>query len=388
MTLSDIRLLIVDDETVFRNNLAKLLHRRGIPCQQAADGRSCLDVFENHPPDVLVLDVKLPGLGGIEVLQRIRKKGYATEVILLTGEATTQGGVEGIKAGAFDYLAKPIEIEHLITKVTQAYDKIQRLSAQKKEADFRKKVEKRMMAAERLAALGTLAAGVAHEINNPLAIINEAAGWIGMLLKKDELSRVPYRRDFENALEKIDKSIERAKMITHQLLGMVKNHDETHTRVDVTELVEEAIQLVTRFAKKKRIAIALFAGSGRIEIISDPNQLRQVLINLLSNAIDAEPPSGTIRVSLEQKKNEVTIAVQDNGHGIPKEQAGKVFDPFFTTKAPGQGTGLGLFVSRRIVERLCGQIEFKSQIGRGTTFYVSLPTKTTGFIDSGDPGVE
>jgi signal transduction histidine kinase len=327
--------------------------------------------------DVVVLDVKLPDLSGIQVLKQIREKAYAAEVILLTGDATTEGGVEGIKAGAFDYLSKPIEVEHLITKISQAYDKIQHLKAQKKEAAFRKKVEDQMVATERLAALGTLAAGVGHEINNPLAIINESAGWIRLLMQKPELKHVPYRMDIENALQKIDKSIERAKHITHQLLGIVKNHDVLISPVDMPELVKESIQLVSRYADSKGVAIKFASDPDPVEIMTDPYQLRQVLINLLTNAIHAEHESGVIHVWLARKKQEIVITVQDNGIGIPKENKDKIFDPFFTTKNQGEGTGLGLFVTRKIVERIHGHIEFQSSVGRGTTFYVRLPVKTT-----------
>jgi two-component system NtrC family sensor kinase len=379
MTLSNIKLLIVDDETAFRKNLAKLLHKRGISSEQAGDGLACLSFLENNRIDVVVLDVKMPGLNGIQVLRQLKEKDYSAEIILLTGEATTEGGVEGIKAGAFDYLSKPVEIEHLITKIKQAYEKILLHEEQKKEAEFRKKVEQQMMATERLAALGTLAVGVAHEINNPLAIINESAGWIHLLLQKTELKDIPYRKEVENALQKIEKSIDRAKHITHQLLGIVKNNEDLLTPVDMHELLKEAIHLVSRLADKKRITIDFETDSDDITIMSDPYKLRQVLINLLSNAIYAEHEYGKISVLLLRKGHEILITVQDHGPGIPKENKEKVFDPFFTTKKPGEGTGLGLFVTRRIVEQLKGQIEFKSEIGHGTTFFVRLPKTKTGF---------
>jgi two-component system NtrC family sensor kinase len=151
----------------------------------------------------------------------IKKHHHETEVILLTGNANTQDGVEGIKSGAFDYLTKPVEFEHLLGKIVQAYDKILSDREQKAAKEYKARIEQQMIATERLAALGTLAAGVAHEINNPLAIINESAGYLKTVLQKKELAEIPHRASFDKALEKIETSVKRARTITHQLLADV-----------------------------------------------------------------------------------------------------------------------------------------------------------------------
>jgi signal transduction histidine kinase len=381
MTPKHIKLLLVDDETEFRKSLSKLLMKKGIPVEQAEDGNTCLALLAIHSIDVVVLDVKLPDMSGLEVLREIKARAYPVEIILLTGEASTQGGVEGIKAGAFDYLSKPVDIEHLVTKITQAYEKMLAASEQQRIAAFRKKVEKQMMATERLASLGTLAAGVAHEINNPLAIINESAGWIRLLLQKSESVNFPYKNDIEHALKKIEKSIDRAKHVTHQMLGLVKNHDGDFIPVKPAELVREAIQLVSPLAGKKGVCVRFGDRAEDLEISTDPYQLRQLLINLLSNAVHAEHPGGTVTVALQREPRAVVLSVQDTGPGIPGENRVKIFDPFFTTKKPGEGTGLGLFVSRRIAERIRGEIDFESHVGRGTTFFVRLPLEAQGLIN-------
>jgi len=371
--IKEIRLLLVDDETHFRNVLARRLQKRGLAALQAGDGKECLAVLADNPMDVVVLDVKMPGMNGIDVLNRIKERYLKTEVILLTGHAATEDGVEGIKSGAFDYLTKPVEFEHLLGKIIQAYDKILAEEEKQKAAEYKARIEQQMIATERLAALGTLAAGVAHEINNPLAIINESAGYLSQLLEKKELADMPRKEVFEKALLKIENSVKRARTITHQLLGSVGKTESVLVEVDVGELVSETIQLVHKDAKDKNITI-IFQGADDLKAIwVDPNKVRQILINLMSNAIHATPAQDTISIQVENIDGGISIAVKDTGVGIPKENLEKIFEPFFSTKAPGEGTGLGLFVTRQIVEKLGGSLDVVSRVGHGTQFMVRLP---------------
>jgi len=370
-----IRLLLVDDEEHFRSTLAKRLGKRGITARQAASGEACLEILVHEPQDVVVLDVKMPGLSGIETLNRIKETYAATEVILLTGHAATRDGVEGIKSGAFDYLAKPVEFDHLLGKIIQAYDKILSAKREKEAARYRARVKQQMIATERLAALGTLAAGVAHEINNPLAIINEAAGYLTLLLKKKELMGMAHKAAFEKALQKIDASVDRARSITHQLLGSVRKSEAILDNVNPVELVEETVQLIRREARDRDIRIDQRAAPGLKTIWVDPNQLRQVLINLLSNAIQASSPGSSIRVELKPHPEGISIAVADTGEGIPREHLEKIFEPFFSTKAPGEGTGLGLFVTRELIEKMSGNLKVDSRLGHGTRFTVQIPNQ-------------
>ena len=371
--MHNIRLLLVDDEDDFRQTLAKRLTKKGIPPEQAENGEKALSILENKRMDVVVLDVKMPGMDGIEALHHIKKKYPKTEVIFLTGHAATQDGVQGIKTGAFDYLSKPIEFEHLFGKIKQAYEKIEREEEKLKEAEFREHMEVQMVTTEKLASLGTLAAGVAHEINNPLAIINESAGWLKLIINKEEMAQMSRKQDFEKALNKIEKGVMRAKRITHQLLGFARKDDSVFAEVNLMELVEEGINLVNMEAVYKNIEIVREIAPDKNTIWSDPSQLRQVLINLLTNAIHATNVGGKITTKLEAMDETITLIVQDTGQGIPKENLNKIFEPFFSTKPPGEGTGLGLFVTRGIVEKLGGTIKVTSKLGHGASFYITLP---------------
>ena len=380
--MNELKLLLVDDESDFRQALVRRFGRRGLNPEQAGNGPECLAILAEHSVDVVVMDIKMPGMTGIEVLAQIKEKHPRIEVILLTGHASTQDGVDGIKSGAFDYLTKPIEFDHLLSKIRQAYEKIQREEERRKEAEFRVKMEQQMVAAERLASLGTLAVGVAHEINNPLAIIRESAGWLALLLKRKELAELPLRKDFELALQKIEKGVDRAKRITHQLLGFVRKQDSSFSHVNLPELVDETIGLVKKEALHKGIAVELKVESTAGSIWSDPYQLRQVLLNLLTNAVHATGKGGSITVSIESTGGGVQLTIRDTGTGIPRENLKHIFEPFFSTKNPGEGTGLGLFVTRGILGRLGGHIDVESSLGQGATFRVWLPQRHEPQTDS------
>jgi two-component system, NtrC family, sensor kinase len=384
--MQNIRLLLVDDETSFLNTIAKRMKKRGIHAELATSGEQCLSILETKPIDVVVSDVKMPGMDGISLLKQIKKKYCDTEVIFLTGQASTQDGVEGIKTGAFDYLTKPIELEHLLGKIQQAFDKILYKHEKKREAEYRAKLEQQMIVTERLASIGTLATGVAHEINNPLAIIKEAAGYMGQLLKKKEAEDFAYKKQFELGISKVETGIDRARRITHKLLGFVKKNESISSDVDVKELLNEVFELLQREALFKDIQMVSKTGDASFIIRTDPYQLRQVLLNLVANAIHATGTHGTITVSLRQDgDNMVVITVMDTGEGIAKENLKKIFDPFFSTKSPGQGTGLGLFVSNNIMRKLGGTIDVESRLGQGTTFFVRIPRQINVELPEADP---
>jgi signal transduction histidine kinase len=370
---TQIRLLLVDDEADFRSTLIKRLQKRGIGALQAASGQEALEILNRRDVDVVILDVKMPGVDGMEVLHIIKERYPQTEVILLTGHAETRGGVEGIKSGAFDYLSKPVEFDHLLEKIKQALEKKQRLEERQREAEYKERIEQQMIVTERLAALGTLAAGIAHEINNPLAIINEAAGVLTSVLQKPEAAEIPRRETFEKALEKIETAVKRARAITHQLLGDVRQQEPMPTQIRMDELVDETIQLVRKEAADRHIAVTRETPANPQTVWIDPNPIRQILINLLTNALHATDAGGRITLRIDKEADGLALSVSDTGKGIPKEHMDKIFEPFFSDKPPGQGTGLGLFVTREIVDKLGGRIDVRSQVGAGTTLTVHIP---------------
>jgi len=371
-----IRVLLVDDEDNYRNAIARRLERRNMVVSQAPNGTSCLEYLGGNETDVVVLDMKMPGMSGMETFKSIRKYHPGLKVIFLTGNADLTEGVEGIKAGAFDYLAKPVEIDHLAGKIRQAWE-LKRLEvARERDKIFRRRLEKRMIHTQRLASLGTMSTGIAHEINNPLAIIKESTGFMRMVI--EDSGQIPEKEMLFKGLEKIEKSVDRARRITHQLLGYVRKHGHELTPVDIRGLTEDTVALIKQKTQAKKVSVQWESESEQEMLMhTDPFQVRQVLINLLENAVDAVDINGEIRLALYRKEQSVCLKVRDNGSGILPENMEKIFDPFFTTKPNvsenESGTGLGLFVVHKIMTGLSGSIHVESEPGHGATFTICLP---------------
>ena len=198
------------------------------------------------------------------------------------------------------------------------------------------------------------------------------------MFAKDELKAMPRHADFVKALDKVEKSVERAGRITHQLLGFVGKCESSVSQVNLAELAAEAIQLISHEVQNKDIQIIRQMAPSLDSIWSDAYQIRQVLLNLLTNAMQAVNSEGTITIAVEDFDDSQVITVSDTGPGIARENLDKIFEPFFSTKSPGRGTGLGLFVSRGIIEKLGGTLEVASQIGRGARFSIRLPKHLNG----------
>jgi two-component system NtrC family sensor kinase len=227
-----------------------------------------------------------------------------------------------------------------------------------------------------MAALGKLAAGIAHEVNNPLAVIKEKVGWLRDLLSEEDIAKSENYQEFEDAVRKIDHHVERAKKVTHRLLGFARRMEPIQEKVELNRLLDETIEFLRNEAHYRNIQILTQYSPDLPQIVSDTAQLQQVFLNLLNNAIDAIGKDGEIRVetSLNPKDRNIVIVIKDNGPGIPNEVLNRIFDPFFTTKEVGKGTGLGLSISYSIVEKLGGRIMVASQEGQGTTFTIYLPS--------------
>jgi two-component system NtrC family sensor kinase len=226
----------------------------------------------------------------------------------------------------------------------------------------------------KLASVGELAAGIAHEINNPVAIMVEEAGWIEDLLEEEDLKEGENLTEFQRALRQIRSQGGRCKDITHKLLSFARKTDSRVLEVDLNELVREVVSLSEQRAKFANVTIRSNLHPNLPVLQASPSEIQQLLLNLINNAMDAmEKKGGTIDITTGLDGRNVLLEVSDTGKGIAEANLSRLFDPFFTTKPVGKGTGLGLSICYGIIKKLGGDIAVESQVDEGTTFHVSIP---------------
>jgi signal transduction histidine kinase len=226
----------------------------------------------------------------------------------------------------------------------------------------------------KMASIGRLAAGVAHEINNPLAIINEKSGLIKDLLTYSKEYKADPR--LLGLIDSVLQSVERCSTITHRLLGFARHIDVRVEALDMTKLMDEVLGFLKKEAEYRDIHIGLHAEEDLPEIQSDRGQLQQVFLNIINNAFAAVDDGGCINIELGRvDENRVAVMIADNGKGISPQNMKRIFEPFFSTKTKQGGTGLGLSITYGLVEKLGGTIHVQSELGKGTTFTIELPIK-------------
>lgn len=375
------KVLLVDDEPSIRLTMGEFLKRAGYSVITAADYDSAV-VHESDDLDVAVIDINLPGKSGIQLLQKICEAPIYVPVIMITGEPNLSVIPEIVRAGAYDFIAKPIVKDVLLNAVGRAAEK-KRLTDEKRrlEQEIKRYAEelemrvdertaeliethKRLVTQERIAALGRAAAQVAHEVKNPLA---------GLLLYSMHLkSKATNFSESEAYLvDKIVETINHLNSRVEQILGFARPVNLTLQPGNFNQIINDILELLRPQLTANNVEVRLSLGRQPAYSMMDEASMRGALMNLILNAIEAMRGGGTLSITVEQTDQTLRIEIADTGPGIGDEEAKKIFEPFYTTKE--QGLGLGMPYAKKIIDQHGGTISLRSQPQEGTTISIVLP---------------
>jgi two-component system sensor histidine kinase HydH len=353
-------ILLVDDNAALVDNLAEVLGDVGYVVKQAG---SCAAARRQAAGgfDVALVDLRLPDGDGTALGRELKESAPDAQVILLTGHASTESAAAAVRAGAFAYLVKPTPPHDLLLTVEQAVQKV-RLVAEGRE------LARRAQRAEKLAAVGTLSAGLSHEIKNPL---NAAALQLTVLERRlKRLGNVP-AETFE-PLAIVQGEIKRLASFLDEFLQFARPREISFATLDATDLVRKVVTLLEPQAGAAQLSLEARA-SGEVPLQADPDRLQQALVNLVLNAIQATPAGGWVHVGSRADGDQVLFTVEDNGPGVPEAVRDRIFEPFFTTKDSGSGLGLPLVHS--IAQQHGGTLTVEPGEVGGARFVLRLPAR-------------
>lgn len=406
--------LIAEDNPDMRALLARLVGAE-FRVRVARNGREALSAVHERAPDLLLLDVMMPEMSGTELCRAIKSDPATREipVVLVTSKAEREMKIEGLELGANDYVTKPFHPRELMARVRslvrvvelQKQLRTRNADLEKALADV-KQAEVQLVQSERLAAVGELAAGIAHEVNNPVnfalnavrtmedtvAELRQLAGEVEGLNTSDpeDLARkveaFQHREQGETATDLAEALCELSNIVgdglkrTSSLVGDLRefarpgHRSEMREGVDVESGLRSTIKLCSHAIQDVHAQLELNVAPEVPSLVADSGALNQVFLNLIKNAAESfGGRGGRIGIDLRKEADEVVVEVKDDGPGIGTEDLNVLFEPFFTTKQSRGGTGLGLSISQRIVHAHGGRIEVESEQGSGTTFRVILP---------------
>ena len=369
---SEVTILVVDDEPINRQVLRNQLEMVGYRVEVAIDGLQGLKLLEKLNPQVILLDVMMPRLSGYQTCYRIRQKYSASElpIILLTAKDQPEDTVRGFQHGANDYLTKPFSREELLIRV-QFHLKLSKATSEVyRMMDDLRGMQNQLIQSAKLAAVGEMTSGIAHELKTPLA-------GISTILSGVELAKQLHQEiDMDATCSRVNLLVQRCSAIIDHMRNYSRRTEETHSQTQIiNQLLKNTLLLVEPQLKRIGGKLELNLGHDLPFVVGNDIQLEQVFINLCNNACDAMEQSEERILTIQSMAvgDEVLVRVRDTGTGMRPEVQERIFESFFTTKSSAKGTGLGMSISQNIVEQHKGQIRFNSELGRGTTFEIYLP---------------
>jgi two-component system NtrC family sensor kinase len=404
------KVLIAEDEAVSRYLLQAYLQQWGHEVTAAADGAEAWRLFVAGDFPLVLSDWVMPEMDGVELIRHIRAHagGAYVYVILLTARAQKQDVIEGLEAGANDFVTKPFDRGELRVRVRAGERIIELEQALAEQNRALREAQAALVQTEKLASLGQLAAGLAHEINNPIAYVTNnvavlrrdvpaalqvldkyregreqlrsiAPRIVAEAERLEEEIDLPYLREslprlFERSLD----GLARVRDIVRNLRDFARLDEADFKEADLNAALQSTLEIVVHEIKQNAIDLRTHFAE-LPAVLCHPGKINQVFLNVLMNAIQASQSGGVVEMSTRPDESSagggVIIEVRDTGCGIKPEHLSHIFDPFFTTKPVGQGTGLGLSVSYGIIRDHGGSIEVESEVGRGTLFRIRLPSR-------------
>jgi signal transduction histidine kinase len=355
-------ILIAEDDPGAARILRQILQQIGYRVTVAEDGTEALRILdEQGAPDLLLLDWMLPGVSGLEICHQARARWdpLRLPILMVTAKTDPESVYAAFDAGASDYVAKPFRGAELRARIA-AHLRNKRL------VEERTRMEDHLRERDRLSTLGLLTSGVAHDLNNPLAVISAHAQ---ILLRRAE------DEGTKGQLREILDAVERSRRIAGDLLGFARRHPPRREPLDVGHVVHTTMELLRRDLETSGIRAVVEIAPGLPEVIADGHQLGQVFLNVVVNAEHALRQGGSrlsVHVSPDAGAESVSVRFANDGPPIPGEVLPRIFEPFFTTKSRDEGTGLGLAICRRIVQEHGGEICVESAPG-ATAFTIRLP---------------
>jgi len=349
------KILIADDERVVRDLFGRFLGAEGYEIFYAANGKEAVDRIKEDKLDLLILDLNMPVMSGMEVIAKVNEAKKDLIMIVVTGYATLDTAKEAIKQGCFDYITKPFDIDEVKAVIERAF-RVRRLREENK------RLEEQLRVSERLASLSVMGAGVAHEVNT---ILTSFKIFLEMLNEK------PANAKEAKKTKLMLDEIERGEKLIHRFLDFTKPPESEFSRTGINQVIRRSLALHEDRLKNENIKIELSLDESIPEIFCSADKMEEVFLNIFSNSIDAMAEGGRLTIKSEARSGKMIIGIQDTGTGISPENLKELYVPFFTTKA--RGTGLGLSIVHRIIEEHKGLIDITSREKQGTLARIELP---------------
>jgi two-component system sensor histidine kinase/response regulator len=356
-------ILVIDDEESMRDSCSQILTKGGFHAETAEDGSIGLEKVKETKPDLVLIDLKMPGISGMEVLEKVKEIGPNIISVVITGYATVESAVEAMKKGAYDFLPKPFTPEELRIIISRGLERRKLILETESLRKEKKLLEENFITM------------VSHQLRSPLVAIQQffeviLGGMVGEVQEKQKEMITRSRDRVDGLLKLIDDWLDVARLNRGQIVDKLKP-------LSLKKVIKKLMEDMQPLAEKNDVSLEFGPSSENDLVQGDEETLEQVFSNLITNAIRYNKPKGKVIITIKENKDFISAEVQDTGIGIAKEHLPLIFDQFYRVKRGEdqeiKGTGLGLSIAKKIVDAHGGSIKASSEVGKGSSFTVLLP---------------